>query len=318
MLIAKILGGLGNQLFIYAMARSLQLELGEPRLYLDISEYKKYQKKYGDRMPFLLEHFALPESVEVINLKALGVCGKYGLIIKQKLYHVIQKLYRKLRDDCVIGEKPYHRWIKRGCYFNFDKFFYPPVKTEKDPKLIYGYFQSDRYFASHIDTIRQELKVTDTLTAYEKKMLDTIRSCNAVAVSIRTYKIPQRDPDHPTRIKNLAQGVLPRTYFKAAIKKICASVDSPHFFVFSNDLEKVKAQYALPEDVTYIENVNPCQGLQLMSACRHFIISNSTFSWWGAYLGTYPDKIVVSPGNWCENEPKRIDIYFDGMTFLDR
>jgi hypothetical protein len=88
-------------------------------------------------------------------------------------------------------------------------------------------------------------------------------------------------------------------YYLDAIEMVSDKVQNPHFFIFSDEIEWVKSNVDLPENITYIEKVGePFEHLFLMSSCKHQITANSTFSWWAAWLNEYPDKIIIAPMHW--------------------
>jgi len=103
-------------------------------------------------------------------------------------------------------------------------------------------------------------------------------------------------------------GVCPPEYYHAAVKELATRLRSPHFYVFSDDPAWVKAQLNLPHPTTFVDHNDAEHGyedLRLMASCRHHIIANSTFSWWGAWLGGYPEKRVVAPQKWFRDD--RVD-----------
>jgi hypothetical protein len=108
-------------------------------------------------------------------------------------------------------------------------------------------------------------------------------------------------------------GVCSENYYKKAIELIESKVENPNFFIFTDDTDWVKANIKINHPVTYISEINKAkpmadyQELILASKCKHNIIANSSFSWWGAWLNTNPDKIVIAPDKWFNNDSIKID-----------
>ena len=139
------------------------------------------------------------------------------------------------------------------------------------------------------------------LTAHDKEQLLLIKSSNAVGVSIRMINT----------FKNV-QGFLDTQYYLDGINRILPLLDNPKFFIFADDLEAVKEKITFPVDVTYISPSSSTAGLFLLSSCKNFVIANSTFSWWGAYLASYEGKKIIVPNPWDKDGEYREDIFFDG------
>jgi hypothetical protein len=154
-----------------------------------------------------------------------------------------------------------------------------------------GYWQSEDYFKDVEATIRQELQIQPPTDEINIAMAERIRSHKAVAVHVRFF-----DEHKATVINNT-----PTDYYSRAIAEIVDRVPDAHFYLFSDRPETARARIPLPDAL--ITPVFHNQGdamayadLWLMTLCRHFIIANSTFSWWGAWLAAHPDKFVIAPG----------------------
>jgi hypothetical protein len=165
--------------------------------------------------------------------------------------------------------------------------------------VLAGLWLSERYFKPIEPLVRADFRFPDRPpTATER----AIRGAASVAVHVRRgdYLLPFSR--HFT--------TLDVDYYQRAIAFIARQVQDPHFFVFSDDLPWCRAHLAieLPHTFVHDEQGNPHSGaedLRLMSLCRHFVIANSTFSWWGAWLGAHPDKRVVAPESWYRDDPAR-------------
>lgn len=152
-----------------------------------------------------------------------------------------------------------------------------------------GYWQSEEYFKDVEATIRRDLRIIEPQDANNRRLAEAITSSNAVAVHVRWFDAPGSGGDQN------ASG----EYYRRAVEFMDHTVDAPHYFVFSEFPREAVAYIGVPKDRVTAVDVNSAErsayaDLWLMTLCRHFIIANSTFSWWGAWLGG-PEKVVVCP-----------------------
>jgi hypothetical protein len=158
----------------------------------------------------------------------------------------------------------------------------------------YGFYQSEKYFKPIESIIRKEFTLKEPLSTtfieYEGKILE---AQNSVSLHVRRgdYVLDAKT--------NKYHGVCDLTYYQDAIKYINEKIESPSFFVFSDDIEWLKNNLKI-NDIIFVSNpeVKEYEDLILMSKCKNHIIANSTFSWWGAWLNQNPDKIVIAPKQW--------------------
>lgn len=278
MIIVKIYGGLGNQMFQYAFGRSLALHY-KTELKLDTSAFtaKVSDPKTGVRV-FSLSHYGITAptatAAELAKFKSFP-----------------DKIFKKL---ALLQDKHPHYYKKKillepkSNLFTFD----PKVFTRTIDTDFYceGFFQSPKYFESVADQIRSEFIVRTDPDEENAKMLAKITSQNSVALHIR----------HGDNASAVAKnhGVLPLEYYDEALKKLGAQEKELCLYVFSDDpvwaKENLKTKYPVVF-VTHNDDSKNYEDLRLMSACRHHIIGNSTFSWWGAWLGKKPGQRVFAP-----------------------
>jgi hypothetical protein len=212
-----------------------------------------------------------------------GIPGKY---LHEKIINKIKRIIRPLRLKVEI-----------------DKSFNPDFLRIKDNYCIVGSFQSPKYFEEVNNDILHDYEVSENFLAYqvhnnfEKNILSTY---NSVSIHIR------RGDYVSNKLFNSMLGVLPESYYFNAIKYIRTVVEKPAFFVFSDDIDWCKIVFQKEKDVFFIENEKSKRGaasdLKLISICKHNIISNSSFSWWGAWLNKNPNKIVCAPKRWVSEE----------------
>lgn len=283
MIIVRIMGGIGNQMFQYALARSLQ-EKGN-RVYLDKKRpYRNYEEeqKYIDR-ECKLQYFS-------ITLKPI-------LIERMKQWDFLrnQTAWDKVR--LYLSEKgrwPF-RFVREGDNFGIFKEEYLHFKEEC---YFLGTFQREEYFSDIRPILLKEFqpKKPVRLSSHIKHLLETR---NTVSVHIRRG-------DYTSHVNQF--GLCSKKYYKTAMEYMKKKVKDPVFLFFSDDLEWVREEITIEEkeEACYINEDRRLQDyeeLLLMSYCSHNIIANSSFSWWGAYLNTNENKIVTAPKIWFRENP---------------
>jgi hypothetical protein len=267
MIIVKLIGGLGNQLFQYALGRHL-CEIHKTRLKIDISGFETYKLHKYSLWPFnIREDFASAEEVGAVA--PTGALGR-----------ALAKRWPKMWPKYIQGKQ-----------FYFD----PAVLNLPDGVYLDGYWQSEKYFSDIAEVIRGEFSVKTPPQGKDKEMGDRISSCQSVSLHIRRG-------DYVSHAKTLqTHGFCGLEYYHRCIERIARMVDNPCFFVFSDAPDWACENLKLSHPVIAV-NHNTAdknyEDLRLMSRCKHHIIANSTFSWWGAWLNPAKDKIVIAPKQW--------------------
>lgn len=287
MIIVKFMGGLGNQMFQYAFGQELSYLYGEDIVY-DMSSYKTDRQRN-----LALQYFdvdPLKDWETVISEKE-----RQKILRKESQYHVLQRLMREIHHSDRVGENLFRYYASRGYYFNFDPYFYELLKVNSENKVAYGYFQGEPYFRHCIEKLKSQYVICKKteMTADESALQEQIRSSNAVCIHIRVgdYKLH----------KNRRFDVCTPSYFQHGIAYLSSKVKNPTYFVFTNDPVTVEMTYNLP-NVVYVRNLKDYQDMRLMMECKHFLISNSTFSWWASYLSSHQEKIIIVPSKWRNNQ----------------
>ena len=270
MIIIRLIGGLGNQLFQYGLGRRIAHDRDLP-LKLDISGFDAYKLH-----EYCLHRFAIRQE--------FAQPGEIAVFANRRLQRIRALL--PIRFQSLIAER----------HFHFD----PEVlKTTRQSLYLDGYWQSEKYFKSIEGILREELTITVEADEMNRRIADRIRSVNAVSVHIRRG-------DYVTNQKTLDyHGVAPIAYYLRAVPEVVAEVDAPHFFVFSDDPDWAKQNLALDHPCTFVSHNGAdrnYEDLRLMTLCRHHIIANSSFGWWGAWLAESERQIVVAPKRWF-NDP---------------
>ena len=167
-----------------------------------------------------------------------------------------------------------------------------------------GYWQTEKYFTSIENIIRNDFLFKDAPDEVNRKMLAEIDSSSSVCIHVR-----HGDNASP---KTLKHGILPLSYYYKAIKDLMKTVKSPHFYVFSDDTQWVKENLRLDFPSTFVSHNGDeknYEDLRLMSHCKHHITGNSTFSWWGAWLGKKPRQLVYAPKRYFLQIDPPLDLY---------
>lgn len=273
-IIPRVMGGLGNQLFIYAAARRLALTNGTD-LALDHITGFSYDSAY--QRHYQLDHFSIP-------------CRKATPAERLEPFTRIRRyLNRKLNHRLPFEQRRY--LVQEAIDFDARLLTFKPQGTV----YLEGYWQSEDYFKDVEPQIRDDLRIHPPTDAVNQQMAECIRAANAVAVHVRFFDAPTKS----------AQGVgknnAPGDYYQRAIKLMEERVPNAHYYIFSDQPQAARARIPLPNDRATLVNHNHGEAmayadLWLMSQCRHFVIANSTFSWWGAWLAKYRKKIVMAPG----------------------
>lgn len=279
MIITKIYGGLGNQLFQYAVGRCLSEQKNTP-FFLDVSKFEKYKLR-----GYNLGEFNICESFVDQN-----VSKKYSFFESNKL----NNLYNKLM---------FNKGYIREKTFEFDEELF---NVKYDNIYLEGYWQNEKYFSSIKNILRYEFTLKNQLSDNAKGIENLIcKTSNSISVHIRKTDFLKKENK-----KIFAD--LTASYYTNAILKIKEHFESAHFFVFSDDFLWVKNNIRFDFPTTYVDSNNPAhEDLYLMSLCNHNIIANSTFSWWGAWLNDNKEKMVIAPKNWFSNgrsvEPFKVE-----------
>lgn len=263
MVIIRMQGGLGNQLFQYALYKTFRKKGIESRV--DISAYVDGREKRE------LELAKLGLNPEIADRRELHRYYADNMLLTDRVFRYLfgRKKYRK--------EKMYD--------------FNPQILMVTDGFLS-GYWQSEKYFASVAHEVRNRICFQNVDTENVRRWEKQIRENNSVSVHIRLGDYLQT--------RELYGNICTEDYYRKAVQYIARRIENPVFYVFSDEPEQ--AGDLLPDYQCRIIEENrgadSYKDMYLMSKCRYHIIANSTFSWWGAWLDDRPDKIVITPPKW--------------------
>lgn len=281
--IVKFNGGLGNQMFQFAFACALADKFNVNAAF-DFSYFEKVkQNKDVTSRTFELDVFNLecPEASKEDLQKV-----KYP-DFESKLKRYLAKTFPDKYGINYIREK--HNYIFEKKLLNSPNYF-----------CYEGYFQNEKYFKHLRSELLKKFSLIIPLNEENQNVLNEINKTNSVSIHIRRGDYVTLD------YVNKIHGVCSLDYYKKAIEYIAKQVENPHFFLFSDDIkwvtENLKIEY--PYTIVDFNQVKGCLDLELMKHCKHNIIANSSFSWWGAWLNENPDKIVIAPKNWALKKSK--------------
>src|SRR6185369_15757697 len=290
MVTALLRGGLGNQMFQYALglalARANRTAIKVDTVYLkDRLPRRNYTYRDYDLDIFTMNNTpcltALSRAAHKLPLSGLWL----GV-------NLVRTAGRKMAGmEKIVREK--------GTGFD------PTILEERGDLLLVGYWQSEKYFAHAGEELRKAFQFKHSLEGLAKDISRQIQSTNSVSIHIRRGDY--------VALKHVANVVGPTNlaYYQRAAAHMNehgrgVGNESPTFFVFSDDTVWCRTNLKLPFPTVYLDQASAgpkaSHHLQLMSQCRHNIVANSSFSWWGAWLNANPEKIVIAPEQWFANK----------------
>ena len=271
MITIRMIGGLGNQLFLYALYEKM-LSLGkEAYIYLDKACYDLY-KQQG-----LVEAYQLPLlGLDPVDSPASERIRKN--FARNNVYDLIERR--------VLG-----RFGK--IYQEKEEGKFDPDVLRKDNAFFMGYFQTEKYFEDIGESIRNKIHFEGSDDGAYSEILKEMRKDNSVSIHVRNYLDATGKFD----------GICDSNYYRTAIEEIRKKVSNPVFYLFSDNMDAAERMLSEHKVIPVRFNRGPRSYLDmfLMSQCRHHIIANSSFSWWGAWLNPHSDKIVIAPKRWLND-----------------
>ena len=279
MVIAQLNGGVGNQLFQYANGRAIAYRT-HAGLGVDTSILMRNYSR-----PYKLCYFSISADTDAAeqlnNVKGSG-----------------QTSISAIMDSILQCLKPYYR---RKIYRERSQRYDPNILRIMPPVYLVGYWQSEKYFKDIEGIIRGEFKLKQPPNPINSEMLGQIRAVTSVSVHIRRGDFVT----NPTI--NKIHGVCSLDYYHNAIQIMAGKVSNHHFYIFSDDMEWSRSNLRVNYPVTFMSHNGielDHEDLRLMCHCKHHVIANSSFSWWGAWLSESTNKIVIAPNRWF-NDPSR-------------
>lgn len=291
MLKIRLKGRLGNQLFIYAFARELAYKYNQKVLVYDRKNEKdKMWYSHLDNYPLNNNIIFTSDKKKILAMNPI----KKGLFLYDRL--AIRRLSPREKHNFQIKNMPF--FAKNGLFLLQDGYFELPENVKSD-SFFDGYFQSPRFFENIKSELKKELIPNHAFSNSEKKFLSKIQNTNSVCVTIRLGDY----------INNSTHQVCTRSFYERAMDKMREMYPDCTFFIFSDEIKRAKEIFDFKYPVIYDSGeMKDYVSLNVMSNCKHFIISNSSFSWWAQYLSEYDRKSVIAPDRWYAKDVP-CDIY---------
>ena len=336
MIVMRLRGRLGNQLFIYAFGRALQTKYNMPLILVDNENDTGGSKIAELKIPsdIIISKYSVGYKFDYYNMKAEdykkvntglsaswereqaynNFCKENGIplmnlsqkvaIYKHKILTrrcSLTERYKKEKEDAISLARR-GIFVCENGYIDFEE----PFSNIKNI-FGFGYFQSEKYFENIKDEIRKEVRRKDELRPELQEYVDGIENSNSVCLSIRMGDY----------LNNPVLGVCTQKYYEKAIEKIYDLYPDARIYVYSDDIDAVMKMFHFKNDVVVEPHgCSESEKLTYMSKCKHFIVSNSSFSWWAQYLGEYEGKTVIAPNKWTKVSCP-CDIYQKGWIIIE-
>jgi len=282
-IIIRLSGGLGNQLFQYATGRYIatknNAELMVDDTMLNVHRYGVTKRAY---------------ELDFYHIRARKLSTEEKIILQLR----VRRPFRYLYDVRIIKSSFIYY---RESHFEFD----PKLHQLTGNLIIEGYWQSERYFNKIAEDIRRDLQPVTPPQVTIQGLLDQVMGTNSVSIHVR-----RGDFIHNPRAAS-SHVVCDLLYYQRAVAFIAERVTNPVFFVFTDDPDWVSKYFDINFPMVLVSrprSIPAYEDLRLMSHCANNIMANSSFSWWGSWLNPNPEKIVVAPVRWFQEEKNMQDL----------
>ena len=299
-LILRLSNEIGNQMFMYASAYSISKELNR-QLYID-DETAFLSKKNVSKFGLNLFNITSRIAPDTLKFKNLSGYIKRKLLIKTDLIRSKKKFYIEKKDRNKITK--YSSDYKNLVFDN--------------NLFLEGHFESERYFKDYKDEIKGEFKLKNQVSLKKNPYFNEINKLNSVSICLRQNRFIEGKGQNTSqnKQKSLNFTLEQINYINKSVDYIKSKVSNPTFFLWSNDfsnIDKNKFNFNYKE-IKFYNNENALdkriQSLFLLTQCNHFIVTATTFNWWGAWLSERNDKIILRPSDKFFN-----DFYINNQDF---
>ncbi|MCR1948253.1 alpha-1,2-fucosyltransferase [Erysipelatoclostridium ramosum] len=291
----RIMGGLGNQLYQYAAARYVQTVSKSEKIIIDVGGYERYKIRNLEINNILKNHNVVLKKNDVIV---------FGIV--REIFHVYQRLYHSIfhkhasMSKLNLGKTTY---LLSSIEFNKKK-----LNNLNKEIYMYGYFVSAD-IAQHMRVeLQNEIVGPSEMSKTSLKYLNDIQTSNSVGISVRC------GDDY----KNNGWPVCSKEYYLSGINLIKQNYNNLKIFIFSDDIKKIKREKWFDGmEATYIDDVDVCESFELLRNCKNYVCSNSSFSWWGAFLSYNENAIIYSPNYIFADIRENEKVMLPNMVILD-
>lgn len=288
-ILSRLWGGLGNQMFQYALAKKLSILNGNIPIKLDTTYFKTYYRPYElDKLNIKAK---LASKEDIFNLDNGSLNKKLGRLIENIPYIRVKDFIRRPFSNV---------YTEKSIRFDSNVF------NTKPSIYLKGYWNSYKYFEDVRNELLMDFSFKDKMNEENKRIANLItNSNNSISLHVRRGDYLTTKGARETFCSPYEDG-----FYDRAISFIEKKVDNPEFFLFSDEPDWVKENLRINHKTTVVDinkGDNSYWDMKLMSLCRHNIIANSTFSWWAAWLNENPDKIVLAPKAWMNDKAFSIE-----------
>lgn len=282
-ILIRLWGGLGNQMYQYALAKKLSILNNNAEIKLDISYFENYY------WPFELNKLNIKASIankeDIFHFDNGSLSRKAGKLIEKIPWIRVKDFIRK----------PFSK-----VFTEPEVSFNPEVLNIRNDVYLKGYWSSYKYFDDIREVLLEDFSFKEKMNDENKKVSDLINSTDS-SVSLH---IRRGDYISLPEAKKVFRSPFEDGFYDKAVSEIEKRIDNPEFFLFSDEPEWVKENLKLKHKHRIIDinkGKNNYWDMKLMSLCKHNIIANSTFSWWAAYLNQNKNKLVFAPKAWIND-----------------
>ncbi len=280
MIIVRLFGGMGNQMFQYALGRVLSIK-NNTEFKLDIRHLTDHGKR-----PLYPKHVNRNYDLDLLSIQA-GIAQQSDIPWKYRVWGTTF-----FKDATYVITRKLFKNPTKETYFHFNE----TVLSAKDSIYLEGFWQSYKYFQGFEDIIKKDFQISVNLPENIKKLGEKIQKENALCVHVRRGDF----------VNNTYHDVVNSEYYQKAFQKITEQATVDTVYIFSDDIDWCRGNMQFPTDTFFVGNeFSGERGIGhfwLMQQCKYFIIPNSSFSWWAAWLADYVDKKVIVPKKWFADE----------------
>ncbi len=282
MIVVRFTGGLGNQMFQFALGTHLAIK-NKTELKIDTTLLLDRSQPHE-----IVTHRNL--DIDILNVKLnLATQEDIWYFNGRSFTNPMEKILNRIR----------WQFRKKNLVIETERNFQASILNLSDDKCLVGAWQSEKYFKAIEPEIRKLYTFKEILTGRAAELGKQIQNTNSLCLQVR------RGDYVTSPVYSKTLGAMPIEYFQKSFELIKTKQSIEHIYIFSDDIQWCKENLKWPVATTYVEDEFPelkfGTYLHLMSLCKHFIIPNSSFGWWGAWLGNHKEKIVIAPKKWYKD-----------------